>query len=134
VLEDLTTAGHDATAVAVILARFAVVQAVLQADAGVSAGAALETDLLIAQAYLSDTTIFRPGEWQALDAALRLTGASPEAALANALVTAGEAAEAWDHRAGAQACYQTAHSLALTHSWRAEVDTTARALARIAST
>jgi hypothetical protein len=132
VLQDLDLAGDDLAAATAVLARFAALQLVLQAEAGLIEGGSLAHDRLGALSYLSDPAVFRPGEWQALDSALRLTSRNPAPALAEALVTAGTAAAAWGHEAGARACCRAAYRIALARGWTAEAAAAARAIANLA--
>jgi hypothetical protein len=132
VLQDLDLAGDDLAATTAVLARFAALQLVLLAEAGLIEGGHLAQDRIAALSYLSDPAAFRPGEWQALDSVLRLTSRTPTPALADALITAGTAAAAWGHDAGARACCRAAYRIALARGWTAEAAAAARAVANLA--
>lgn len=132
-LADLDEVGDDAAATTAVLARFAAMQVVLQAEAGLISGGTLATARLIALTYLSDLSAFRPGERQALDSVLQLTSRAPVPALAEAIVQVGGAAEAWGHYAGADAYYQTAYRIGLARGWTAQAARAARAIADLAA-
>jgi hypothetical protein len=134
VLGDLERAGSDLAAVKAVLARFAALQLVLQATAGVLSGEALAADREMATAYLADLAACAAAERDALHSVLRLAAAEPESALAAALTAAGAAAAARGHHAGARACYQAAFQLADAQRWAVERTAAARALAELTAT
>jgi len=128
VLQDLAAVGDDADAAAVILARFATLQVVIQSLNGMAAGAALADLRLLAVDYLAPGPAFRPGEREALTRAFELAGAEPHPALADALLAVGAAAEAWGHRVGRDTCYQIAYDLAELKGWDQAREAAARGL------
>lgn len=128
-LQDLDTIGDDTAAATVILARFATLQVMIQAGAGATAGAELVEDRQLAEGYLDPGVAFRPGEREALVTILEFAGAGPVLPLADALLTAGAAAEAWGHRAGGRAYYQAAYELAHACGWLEESAAAARGVA-----
>jgi hypothetical protein len=132
-LADLDDVGRDQGAATRVLARFAVLQLVIQADAGVLAGEALSSDRQMALGYLADSSAFSAGERQALGSVLREASASPVPALPHALLAAGAAAELRGHGAGAWAYYRTAYQIAHAQGWAAEGAAAARAVAALAA-
>lgn len=129
VLQDLAAISDDATGASVILARFATLQVMIQAGAGATAGAELVDDRRLAESYLAPDVGFSPGEREAFVMILELAGAEPTRPLVRALLAAGAAAEAWGHRAGGRAYYQTVYELAHPRGWLAECAAAARGLA-----
>lgn len=133
VLADLDQVGTDAAAATAVLARFATVQLVLLATAGVLSGEALIAEREVALSYLADTSAFSAAEREALVSALRHADAGPDPALAVTLVAAGAAAEARGHGAGAWGCYRSAYQLAQATGWPAEGAAAARAISTLAA-
>lgn len=126
-LDDLRTARRDEAATVRVLGRYAAVRLALRAQTAEMDAGEMDAARRAAAEYVLYPSATSP-EALALARVVALAAPAPPKELCSALQSAGDAALARGHGAGARSCFRAAYDTAVRFDWPAQGATAARAL------